>query len=136
MPNCRCCVCASGCLVLESGMARRPERGLCAERRSHSLIVALASEAVRRRWERGDGRNESAVIEISVRRDGISCLEGASEVEVVGGLDVERGQWASGMVFVEQAYFMFEGRAGASLSSETRSFCTGASRPLQRRSQI
>ena len=136
MPNWRWRVWASGCLVLESGVARRPERRLWVVRRSHSLIVALASEAVRRRWERGAGRKERAVMEISVRREGISCLEGASVVEVVGGLDVGCGKCASRMVLVERAYFILEGREGASPSSETWNFWTGASRPLQRRSQI
>ena len=135
MPNWRYLVWASGCLVLESGVAWRLERGFCVARRSQSLIVAFASEAVRRRWERGAGRKESAVMEMSVRREGVSCFEGASEV-FKWGLDAGWGKWAAGIVLVERAYFILEGREGASPSSETWSFWTGTSRLLQRRSQI
>jgi len=102
----------SGCLVLESGVARRPLRGLCVVRRSQSLTVAFASEAVRRRWERSPGRKEMAVMETSPRRDGDSVFEGASE-DAEGSLGLAIGTagrvwrlaWASNMVLVERAYF-------------------------------
>lgn len=127
--------------MLDKGEVRRPLRGLYVVRRSQSLTVALASEAVRRRWERGAGRKERAVMETSPRREGVSDLEGASEEEVGMGAKGKsgRGAWAAGMVLVEQAYLglvWVEVRDGDSPSRETWSFWTGTSRLLQRRSHI